>query len=339
MPAKPDTAKTLLRQWEMLRMIPRHPRQIPASEISSRLSDLGLIVTKRTVERDLNGLMEIFPLTVNDKSKPFGWQWARGAHPLDVPQLSSSEAMAFVLVEEHLRKLIPGSVASNLQPYFIMARKRLSEAAVGGAGPHWLDRVRVVPPTQTLIAPKVVPEVHAEITEALLKDRQLAIRYRARGATKDKEAVVHPLGLVQRGPILYLFVVFEGFTDARMLALHRISQATMLEDRATRPVGFDLEKTVRQGIFDFGSGKAIKLVARFEEDASLHLAESFLSEDQVLGKTVDGWVTVSATVMETPQLYWWLLGYGELVEVLKPASLRRQLIEAVRAMAALYRIE
>lgn len=336
MPQKPESHQTLLRQWDMLRLIPRYPVKIAASDIVARLKDEGYEVTKRTVERDLVTLSESFPLLSDTKSMPFGWSWQQHAAPIDVPQLTPTQALAFVLMQEYLGTLLPGSVTSDLGPYFRMARQRLADVASGGAGRHWLERVRIIPPSQPLVAPKVVPAVHAAVTDALLKDCKLAITYRSRGAEKSRDAVVHPLGLVQRGALLYLVVVFDGYEDVRTLVLHRISKADVLPERTERPQGFDLAEHVRQGFLDFGSGKSIKLVARFEEDATIALAESPLSADQVLGSAEEGMVQVSATVTETPQLVWWLLGFGGRVEVLKPAGLRQQMVEIAKAMGARY---
>ena len=47
-------------------------------------------------------------------------------------------------------------------------------------------------------------------------------------------------------------------------------------------------------------------------------------------------VLVRATVENTAELRWWLLGFGELVEVLAPAALREEFRERATAMAALY---
>ncbi|MCL4688614.1 MAG: WYL domain-containing protein [Burkholderiales bacterium] len=338
MPRKPESHQTLLRQWDMLRMIPRYPVKIAASDIVARLRDEGYEVTKRTVERDLVTLSESFPLLSDTKSMPFGWSWQQHAAPIDVPQLTPTQALAFVLMQEYLGTLLPGSVTSDLGPYFRMARQRLADVASGGAGRHWLERVRIIPPSQPLIAPKVAPAVHTAVTDALLKDCKLAITYRSRGAEKPRDAVVHPLGLVQRGALLYLVVVFDGYDDVRMVALHRISAAEVLPERAARPQGFDLAGYVQKGFMDFGSGRSIRLEALFEEDATIALAESPLCEDQVLGPPKGGMVRLTATVTETPQLVWWLLGFGGRVEVLKPAGLRAQMVEMARAMGARYEL-
>jgi predicted DNA-binding transcriptional regulator YafY len=70
MPSQNDTQ---LRQWAMLRRIPQHPRQITALELTGRLESEGFEVSKRTVERDLHSLSEIFPLVPNERSRPYGW--------------------------------------------------------------------------------------------------------------------------------------------------------------------------------------------------------------------------------------------------------------------------
>ena len=64
--------KTLYRQWTMLRLIPRHPRKISATDLTERLNELGYAINKRTVERDLKMFEELFGLVVDDRSRPYG---------------------------------------------------------------------------------------------------------------------------------------------------------------------------------------------------------------------------------------------------------------------------
>jgi predicted DNA-binding transcriptional regulator YafY len=47
-------------------------------------------------------------------------------------------------------------------------------------------------------------------------------------------------------------------------------------------------------------------------------------------------VLARATVENTAELRWWLLGFGELVEVLAPADLRDEFRMRATAMVALY---
>ena len=44
---------TLLRQWTMLRHIPRHPRRISVHDLRAHLAEQGYTTTERTIQRDL----------------------------------------------------------------------------------------------------------------------------------------------------------------------------------------------------------------------------------------------------------------------------------------------
>lgn len=76
---------TLMRQWAMLRAIPRHPRRVDTPTIHARLRDQGMVVSLRTVQRDLNTLATTFPLDF-DESKPQGWCWREGAGQFEIPE-------------------------------------------------------------------------------------------------------------------------------------------------------------------------------------------------------------------------------------------------------------
>ena len=71
---------TLLRLLTMLRYIPVHPQQVTAKELTKRLETDRFDVSKRTVERDLISLSEIFSLISNERSRPYGWSWSKQAN-------------------------------------------------------------------------------------------------------------------------------------------------------------------------------------------------------------------------------------------------------------------
>ena len=80
----------------------------------------------------------------------------------------------------------------------------------------------------------------------------------------------------------------------------------------------------------------IKLMAIFDSKTAFHLSETPLSNDQKLVKKWDGRIQVTATVKNTSQLRWWLLGFGKYVEVVKPKSLRDEFIETVNQLYNMY---
>ena len=332
------TRNTLLRQWQMLRQIPRYPAKITTRDLMERLAADSYRVSKRTVERDLMALSEVFPLLSDEREKPFGWSWEKNAVPLDVPSLGNSEALAFALIARYLQGLLPGAILAQLEPYFLIATSRLANLPAGAPARTWPEKVRIVQPTQPLLPPKIQDAVQRAVSDALLEGTQLAVRYRPRAQGKAQDYTLHPLGLVQRGQVSYLVATAFDYGDIRIYALHRMEAAAPLEVPAGKPRGFDLDEYIRGGAFGWGEGKNIRLVANFRESAAEHLHETPLSEDQKIVPTEDGWVRVSATVANTPQLEWWLTGFGAAVEVLQPAALKKIMRVMVTEMALLYRI-
>lgn len=219
--------ETLKRQWQMLRLIPRHPKHITATEMQQQLEREQFTVTKRTVERDLQALSAVFPLRLDERSKPFGWSWKEDATNFNVPGFSDNEALTFVMVEQHLKSLLPTFTLAQLQPYFSEAQKHLSDIQKQNKRmPSWLDKVRTVPPAQPLLPSPVNPNVQQAVYGALLADKQIDIEYMKRGEDKKSCYRVHPLAIVQRGPVSYLCCHINGKNE--LVALSRYQSTTVI---------------------------------------------------------------------------------------------------------------
>lgn len=323
------TADTVQRQWHMLRLVPRYPHKITVQAIQSALAVQGFDTTERTIQRDLVELSRAFPLVVDERAKPFGWSWQRDAHSFDLPGLTVSEALTWVLAEQHLQNLLPAAIVEHLQPQFLAAHRRLEAEPQPQRGRSWLDKVRTVPPAQPLIPPAVDADVQRVVSDALMRERQLEIRYRKKGS-KDAEVYrVHPLALIQRGWVIYLYARISDYSDARNLALHRVESAKALEADAVPPPGYDLDDRVNRGVWGFGPGTMTSIELRFTREAGEHLLETPLSVDQNAIEEGDA-IRIRATVSDNPQLRWWLRGFGDGVEVLEPASLRDEMSETAR---------
>jgi len=313
--------ETLLRQWAMLRMVPRYPHKVTARDLTARLDEEGFTVSKRTIERDLMELSAAFPLALDDREKPYGWSWQKDAPAFDLPGLGDHESLMLLMVEQHLQAMLPPSTLDVMAPYFKAARLKLAASVGSSKTKKWTEKIRAVSPTQPLLAPKIDSVVHRAVTEALLHERQLQVSYRKRGEKKSIDYRLHPLALVQRGPVFYLCARLFDYEDVRLLALHRIMKAELLAEPAITPADFDLDAAVASGLLGFGSGRMIRLLVKFAKEKGEHLYETPLSQDQEIVELEDGNLLVMASVAEAPQLIWWLRALGDGVEVLEPGGL------------------
>ena len=126
--------------------------------------------------------------------------------------------------------------------------------------------------------------------------------------------------------------------NPRFLPLHRFSKAEWSGREAYEPEGFSVDKYIKENNLGYlYSSKSLLLEAVFERPAGFHLTESSLSKDQEI-KTLDNEkIYIKATVSDTAQLRWWLLGFGGQVEVLSPKKLREEIIQNAKDMIKVYR--
>lgn len=322
MPQRPDTYETVLLAVELLRRIPRG-RKITAAELHRQLKDAGMERTERTIQRQLEMLSRHFEIERDERSKPYGYRWLERAQNLAVPHLTPQESLLLQLAEEHLKHLLPARLMQSMDGFFAQARRNLGDVSQGKNQGHnvrlareWPRKVRVVATSQPLLPPAIAPGVLEAVSDALYANRWLELDYQ-NAAGKRKPVKVMPLGLAQQGPRLYLVCRYESFDNERSLALHRIHKAQMSTLGFERPAEFDLQKYDDDGRFGFGEGERMRLTFCIENEAGFHLRETPLSQDQQIREVDDGWMEITATVVDSAMLEWWLRGFGDAVRNVK----------------------
>lgn len=311
MPKRSDTKATVLLALELMRRIPRK-RSITARELHEQLVDSGHGRDLRTIQRQLEMLSEHFDIERDDRNRPYGYRWKEQARGMALPTLTEQESLLLALAERHLQTLLPTSLLKTLDGFFTQARANLAPHTNATRGSEWLKKVRVVSTSQPLLPPKIKPGVFEQVGNALYANQWLAVDYE-NAAGKRTQAEVMPLGLAQQGARLFLVCRFGGYDDERNLALHRIHAAKATFRTFERPLDFDLAQYDNDGRFGFGNGQKIKLSFRIAKDEGFHLLESPLSLDQQVTE-LDDTYEISATVVDSAMLDWWLRGFGEAVE-------------------------
>jgi len=318
----------------MLSLVPRRPPGITTESLREALAARDFDVNLRTIQRDLVKLSAPFPL-ICDEDEPPRWYWAPHAETVTLPGHDPVSALSWQLIEQHLQPLLPRSLTHEIQPHFDSARGFL-EATDVGSFRRWARRVRILPRSMQLHAPEISPDVLDAVYQGLLEQRRVEVDYTNRSREAPRRMVLHPLALVVRDSVHYLLATVWDFTDIRQLVLHRMSSARLLEEGASEPRDFDLDDYIRQGGFDYSSGEQIALVARFDSYAGKALLETPLDPEQSHEILDDGRIEIRATVNDSQQLRWWLMGFGSGVEVIAPDHLRADMRKDAEALLKMY---
>jgi len=328
---------TTVRYVRMLELIPGWPRKIAARDLLTRLEGEGFSVDLRTIQRDLDKLSNYFPLT-RDSATPRGWWWIKDARVTELPAMSPATALAFLLLHEFSRPLLPNNMRAFLDQHLERARSILDEVSDRQPGmSEWSDLVAVASRNQPLLPPEGDEQATRVAYDALLERKRFRAVYHS--ASKDGEAKpyeINPLGLILRDHLLYMACTLFDYDDVRLLALHRMRDAELLDSAAHWPEGFSLDGYIASGVMEIVEGPEIELVADFDAEAARHLAETPLSRDQQLESRDENTTRIHARVHNTKQLRWWLRGFGDAVTVIQPKTLRTEMAATARAMLARY---
>ena len=316
-----ETSNSLYRQWQILSRLSTG-KWMGTRELQETLEREGIEISLRTIQRDLNQISQRFPIESN-KTVPQGWRWRSDAPIQSLPHMTSSQAVTFMMVEEHLKHLLPPSLIEEMNPWFDLARRSLSTQ---NNVRQWINRVRIVPANQPLIPPVVEKYAQQAIYEGLLQDKQIECIYRPRGPLgEDRTYILNPLALVQKGSIIYLICTRHDKTEVQTFALHRFKSATVLETRALHPVNFDIDAYIDSGALGFRVDfnkptENVDLEIIMNEADALYFTESQLSKEQTIVKISDDLYKISATVPFTSQLVWWLRSFGKKIIRIEPLN-------------------
>lgn len=327
-----ETSNSLYRQWQILSLLGTG-KWTGTRHIQESLLREGIDVSLRTIQRDLNQLAQRF-LIESNKETPQGWRWKSDAPIQTLPHMTSSQAVTFMMVEEHLKHLLPPSLIDEMNPWFDLARRSLSSQ---NNVRQWINRVRIVPASQPLIPPTIDHHAQQIIYEGLLQDKQIECVYQGRGR-EEKSYVLNPLGLVQKGAIIYLICTRNDKSDVQTFALHRFKTAMLSNQRALHPVNFDIDQYIDAGGLGFriDSSKPSELVQlklRMHDYDAQTFYESQLSKDQTIIPLDQQQVEIIATVPFTSQLVWWLRSFGQKIINIEPIEVAQQVYEKIKIRA------
>lgn len=179
----------------------------------------------------------------------------------------------------------------------------------------------------------------ATLAEAWVSRHKVKILYRALEAEKPTERIVEPYFIepAAAGHSSYVIAYCHRTKSQRTFKIERIERIHLTDETYVIPPDFDANVYLGSswGIVVEGEVKTIRLKINAPEIARM-MKETIWHPSQVLEKQSDGSVIMTLRVTYTVELYSWILGWGDKVEVLEPEELRQDIIETAKAMLDVY---
>ena len=148
---------------------------------------------------------------------------------------------------------------------------------------------------------------------------------------------LHPLKLAFIGRAWHVIGHSQLHRQVWTFKLSRIRKLTVLPRKFPKRRNLDLDKYFGNAWNMIPEGREYRVRLRFSPKVASNVAEVRWHRTQRVKSGGDGSLDFRAMVDGLGEITWWILGYGDEVEVLAPAALRRRVADVAAAVAAQYR--
>lgn len=227
---KANTTEQLSLVFELYRRIPQG-RKVTAKQLQAELADAGMYRGIRSVQRNLDVIVDYFDVDKDIRSKPFGY--SRGIY--SQPVLGARELVLLQLARATISQQLPPSLEYAID--FAFSLLRVQPRSHTGMKPPQGDTRKAHTLIDELKAPKALGDFFEPISVALVHQKQITLTLKS----GEQIEQVSPVGITTTASELYL-VYQNHLNDYNDLPLTRIAKLKVLTFYFNYPSDFQLQQ-------------------------------------------------------------------------------------------------
>jgi predicted DNA-binding transcriptional regulator YafY len=296
-----------------------------------------LEVSRATVRRDLEYMRDRM-------AAPIVWDRPQRGYRYEVNEedpnrryalpglwFNSSEVYALLTMDHLLTSLQPGLLEPHIEPLRTRIRRLLE------SGNHSAQEVERRIHVLHMASRQLDNQVFATITHGLLRRCKLRICHFNRRTGKQSERIISPQRLAHYRDNWYLDSWCHMRKALRSFATDAIERVDLLEAETAREISdAQLEKVLGTGYGIFAGERTREAILRFTPKAARWVAREKWHSRQWGEYDSDGSYRLTVPYAEETELVMDILRHGSDVEVISPASLRRNVHQRLLAATASY---
>lgn len=294
-----------------------------------------LEVSRRTIERDLAYLRDVFAAPIAYDRRCNGYVYTEPTFELSPMTLSAGEIAALLVAG----RLLSEHLDSPLAPVVRRALDRLmqllpEEVVIEQAE---FERHVTFGPGHVVDEPHELAHRFETLLNAISERRRLRIRYYTASRQQEGVRQVDPYNLYFARGSWYLIGYCHRRREILLFALQRVRDIEPLSDTFRRPEGYSPEEFMRHAWQTFRGEQAVPVTLRFAPTVAHQVQERRWHPSQRTEPQPDGSVLLHLEVAVSPEIEGWVLRWGEFCEVLAPDVLRDAVCRRLQAALARYR--
>ena len=180
-------------------------------------------------------------------------------------------------------------------------------------------------------------EFYQQLVDAIADRRVLRMNYGSLTEWETINTKLRPYQLLFSRRSWYVIGRSSLHRAVRTFNIGRIAELKPLREKYVIPRTFSLEKYLGNAWSMIpATGPDHNIVIRFKSLVAKNVSEVVWHKSQQLEFLEDGGLEYSVSVSGLDEIAWWILGYGDQAEVLKPPKLRKLIASRIRQMQAIY---
>jgi proteasome accessory factor B len=302
---------------------------------SYAISDLSKMfgTSRRTIFRDLKELQAIgVPYHYDIKTGGYTVEPEYFLPPVD---LSLQEALSLLLLVHKARDQIQlpfknsallaalkieNNLPAQIRQYCNTALQNISTKAVAQA------------PVRTSAG---LDKTFAQLQQAIAKKRKVNIQYHSLFENTIIDVELCPYHLLYNNRAWYVLGRSSLHKSVRTFKLNRIRELKTSAKCFVEDKKFDVHDYLGRAWSMIPEGRIYNIKLRFLPKVANNVAEVQWHSTQKVTRNSDGSATVEFRVDGIGEISWWILGYGDQVQVLAPKALRRRILQIAQNMIKL----
>ena len=172
------------------------------------------------------------------------------------------------------------------------------------------------------------------IEQSILNRRTIRLDYDALESGKSSREI-DPYALIFRRHSWYLLGFCHLREEIRIFRLNRIYKVTLTDKSFEKKPDFSIEKFFKDS-WEIYQGEPTEVKLRFFGKAVKVIESGQHHSSENLNKQEDGSLLYSVRVSGIEEISRWILGFGDMAEVLEPKELRENIKETIQKMQKIY---
>ena len=297
-------------------------------KLSARLE-----VSSRTVQRDIDFMRDQLGLPIEYDPANHVFRYTREVVQFPTMKISEGELVALSVARQALTQYRGTPFEKPLRDAFEKLTTGLRDQIQFSWGHNLSESISFRAISQGVGDLSIFEAA----SEAVLRREELAFAYRKLASDREEERCVQPLHLACIDNQWYLF----GFDlnrsgSVRTFALTRMRQLRNTGRTFVRPKHFSLDEHLADSFGVFSSPEPVAVRLRFDAFAGRLISERTWHASQNIVAQPDGGLDLTMLVGVSPEVERWILGWGDHVEVMEPASLRETILRTAARVCDSY---